>query len=74
MLKTKLKYVSLHLHTIKSIGDAILKIDDYINKAKKYGLKALAVTNHGTMSDAFDFYSKCKKEGIKPIIGCEVYV
>jgi DNA polymerase-3 subunit alpha len=68
------KYISLHLHTIKSIGDAILKIDDYIEKAKKLGLEALAVTNHGTMSDVFDFYNKCKKNDIKPIIGCEVYV
>lgn len=68
------QYFSLHLHTIKSIGDAILKIDDYIKKAKELGLTALSITNHGTMSDIFEFYSKCKKENIKPILGCEVYV
>lgn len=68
------KYVSLHLHSIKSIGDAIVKIDDYIKKAIKYGLNALAITNHGTMSDVFDFHIKCNENNIKPIIGCEVYV
>lgn len=67
-------YFSLHTHTIKSIGDAILKIDDYIEKAKSLNLNALAITNHGTMSDVFEFYKKCKKENITPIIGCEVYV
>lgn len=69
-----IKYLSLHLHTIKSIGDSIVTIDRLINKAKELGLKALSVTNHGTMSDVFEFYSKCKEEKIKPIIGCEVYV
>ena len=67
-------YISLHVHTIKSIGDSILKIDDYIEKAKEFNLKALSITNHGTMSDTFEFYNKCKKNDIKPIIGCEVYV
>lgn len=69
-----MKYLSLHLHTIKSIGDSIVTIDRLINKAKEIGLNALSITNHGTMSDVFEFYSKCKKENIKPIIGCEVYV
>lgn len=69
-----MNYLSLHLHTIKSIGDSIVTIDRLINKAKELGLNALSVTNHGTMSDIFEFYSKCKKENIKPIIGCEIYV
>ena len=68
-----LKYFSLHLHTEKSIGDAILKIDDYIKKAKEMGLEYLSITNHGTMSDIYEFYDKCKKNDIKPILGCEVY-
>lgn len=72
--KTISNYFSLHLHTIKSINDSILRIDEYIKKAKKLNLNALSITNHGTMSDVFEFYSKCKKEGIKPIIGCEVYI
>ena len=70
----KRKYFSLHLHTIRSIGDAIVKIDDYIKKAKELGLTALSITNHGTMSDVFEFYIKCKENNIKPILGCEVYV
>lgn len=69
-----MKYLSLHLHTIKSIGDSIVTIDRLINKAKELGLNALSITNHGTMSDVFEFYSKCKEENIKPIIGCEIYV
>lgn len=68
------KYLSLHVHSIKSVGDAILKIDDYIKKAIAYDLKSLCLTNHGTMSDSFEFYKKCKSNDIKPIIGCEVYI
>lgn len=68
------KYISMHLHTIKSIGDSILTIDGLIEKAKKLGLKALSITNHGTMSDVFEFYTKCNENDIKPIIGCEIYV
>lgn len=67
-------YFSLHLHTNKSIGDATLKIEEYVKKAKERNLEALAITNHGTMSDVFEFYKACKNEKIKPIIGCEVYV
>lgn len=74
LLKEHYKYFSMHVHTNKSINDSIIKIDDYINKAKTLGLKYLAITNHGTMSDVFEFYSKCKKNDITPIIGCEVYV
>ena len=54
-------YLSLHLHTVKSMNDSILKIDDYIEKAKKLNLKALSITNHGVMTDVFEFYSKCKE-------------
>lgn len=66
-------YLSLHLHTIKSIGDSIVTIEKLINKAKELKLNALSITNHGTMSDTFEFYSACKEENIKPIIGCEIY-
>ena len=67
-------YMSLHLHTTKSIGDAIITIDDLIKKYKELKINALSITNHGSMADVFEVYSKCKKENIKPIIGCEVYV
>ena len=67
------KYISLHLHTTKgSIGDSILDIDDYIEKAKQLGLKALSITNHGSMADCFEFYQKCKDNNIKPIIGLDI--
>ena len=69
----KNRYLSLHLHTIKSIGDSIVTIDKLIDKAKELNLNALSITNHGTMSDVFEFYDECKNNGIKPIIGCEIY-
>ena len=67
-------YVPCHLHTTGgSIGDSIVKIPELVKKAKEYELPALCVTNHGSLADMVDFYFECKKENIKPIIGCEVY-
>jgi len=67
-------YIPLHVHTTKgSVGDSILKIDEYIKKAKDFKLPAIAETNHGSMSDMFEFYKACKDNNINPIIGCEVY-
>lgn len=67
-------FIPLHAHTAKgSIGDSILKIDEYVAKAKSFGLSHLAVTNHGSMSDMYDFYYECEKNDINPILGCEVY-
>ena len=68
-------YTPLHVHTSRnSIGDAILKLDKYINKAKEIGLKSLCITGHGSLADMYDFYFMCKEEGIRPIIGCEIYL
>ena len=68
-------YTPLHVHTDKgSVGDSILRIPDYISRAKEYGLPAIAITDHGSLSAVYSFYESCKKEGIKPIIGCEVYL
>ena len=67
-------YFSLHSHSSKSIGDGILNIDDYIARAKELGLENIALTNHGTMSDIFEFNSKCIANNIKPILGCEIYL
>ena len=68
-------YYPLHGHTAKgSIGDSILKIKDYISKAKTMNLTHLAITNHGSLADMYEFYYECKKENITPIIGCEVYI
>ena len=49
-------------------------INDLVERAAAYGMPALAITDHGVMYGAISFYQKCKQEGIKPIIGCEVYI
>lgn len=67
-------YAVLHTHdTFGSVGDAILKVSDYVNKAEELGIKNLALTNHGSMSTFVNFYEECKEKNINPIIGCEVY-
>ena len=70
-----MNYVPLHVHTSRnSIGDSILKLNEYIDKAKELNLKALSVTGHGSLADMYDFYFKCLDNNIKPIIGCEIYL
>ena len=70
-----MNYVPLHVHTSKnSVGDSILKLKDYIKKAKELGLKSLSVTGHGSLADMYDFYFECIDNNIKPIIGCEIYL
>lgn len=69
------KYYSLHVHTnIGSIGDSILRIPDYAKRASEYGLKAIAVTDHGSMSAMYAVLEECQKNDLKPIIGMEPYV
>lgn len=69
------KYVPLHVHTSRnSIGDSILKLNSYIDKAKELGLDTLCITGHGSLADMYDFYFKCIDNNIKPIIGCEIYL
>ncbi|MDD5772647.1 MAG: DNA polymerase III subunit alpha [bacterium] len=67
-------FVHLHVHTEFSLLDGACRIDDLIKLAKKYRMPALAITDHGNMFGAIEFYEKAMKEGIKPIIGCEVYI
>ncbi len=67
-------FVSLHLHTEYSLLDGAIKIDELIDQAVAYKMPALAITDHGNLCGAVDFYKKAVKKGIKPIIGCEVYV
>jgi DNA polymerase-3 subunit alpha len=67
-------FVHLHVHTEYSLLDGLTNIKKYINKVKDLGMKACAITDHGNMHGAVEFYKTCRKEGIKPIIGCEVYV
>ena len=67
-------YVPLHAHdAYGSIGDSVLFIDKYVAKARNLGIESLAITNHGSLSTFVNFYEECKKNDIKPIIGCEVY-
>lgn len=69
------KYYSLHVHTnIGSIGDSILRIPDYAKRAKEFGLNAIAVTDHGSMSAMYAILEVCQKNDLKPIIGMEPYV
>ncbi|MGI6225029.1 MAG: DNA polymerase III subunit alpha [Peptococcales bacterium] len=68
------EFVHLHTHTAYSLLDGACRLDELINKAKELNMPALAITDHGVMYGVIDFYKACKKAGIKPIIGCEVYV
>ncbi|HPI67140.1 MAG TPA: DNA polymerase III subunit alpha [bacterium] len=67
-------FISLHNHSHYSLLDGLPKIDDYIKKAVEFGMPALALTDHGVMYGVIEFYQKCLKANIKPIIGCEVYL
>ena len=68
------KFTHLHIHSEYSMLDGISKIPEMVATAKNAGMDSLAITDHGSMYGAVEFYSECKKEGIKPIIGCEVYM
>ena len=67
-------FVHLHLHSEYSLLDGACRIADIPKRAKECGHRAVALTDHGVMYGAVAFFRACKKEGIKPIIGCEVYV
>ncbi len=67
-------FVHLHNHTEYSLLDGAGRIADLVRRAKELGMPAVAMTDHGTMYGTIDFYKQAKKQGIKPIIGCEVYV
>ena len=68
------EFVHLHVHSEFSLLDGANRIKDLPVRAKELGMKSIAITDHGVMYGVIDFYKACKKEGIKPIIGCEVYV
>ncbi len=75
--KTALKasdYVHLHNHTQYSLLDGLTKVPDLISYVKKNGMSAVALTDHGTLSGAIEFYKEAKSGGIKPVIGIETYV
>ena len=68
------RFVHLHLHSEYSLLDGACRISDIPKLAKELGQDAVAITDHGAMYGAVAFYKACRAEGIKPIIGCEVYV
>lgn len=67
-------FIHLHVHTHYSLLEALPKIDDLIKKAQDEGLTSLAITDNGNMYGTIEFYEKCKKAGIKPILGLDAYV
>ena len=69
-----MSFTHLHLHTEYSLLDGACRIRDLVARIKDLGQTSVAITDHGVMYGAIDFYKACKAEGIKPIIGCEVYV
>ncbi|MGN0622210.1 MAG: DNA polymerase III subunit alpha [Porcipelethomonas sp.] len=73
-IRDKKSFVHLHVHSEYSLLDGACRIDRLVEKAADLGQTAISITDHGVMCGAVEFYSKAKSAGIKPIIGCEVYV
>lgn len=69
-----MSYVHTHVHTQYSLLDGSIKIKELVKRVKELGMTACAITDHGSMYGVVDFYKECKENGIKPLIGCEVYV
>ncbi len=67
-------FTHLHVHTEYSLLDGSNKITEYVKRVKELGMDSAAITDHGVMYGVIDFYKACKAEGIKPILGCEIYV
>lgn len=67
-------FTHLHLHTEYSLLDGLIKVKPLVKKIKELGMTSCAITDHGVMYGLYEFWTECKANGIKPIIGCEVYV
>ena len=67
-------FIHLHVHTQYSMLDGAIRVSDLIQNAKDFGMDAVAMTDHGAMYGALEFYEKAKKAGIKPLVGCEFYM
>src|SRR5437588_3900230 len=67
-------FVHLHLHTEYSMLDGANRIPDVMKKAKEFGMPAVAMTDHGNLFGAIEFYQEATRAGVKPIIGCEAYI
>lgn len=70
----KMKFTHLHVHSHYSLLDGLPKINDLISRVKDLGMDSIALTDHGVMYGVVEFYKQAKKDGIKPIIGCEMYL
>ena len=68
------RFTHLHVHTEYSLLDGASKISELVAYAKELGMDSIAITDHGNMCGVVEFYQECEKQGLKPIIGCEVYV
>lgn len=69
-----MSFVNLHTHSDYSRFDGFAKIEDLVKRAKELGYPALGISDHGTTTGLVPFYKECKKQGIKPILGCEFYI
>lgn len=69
-----IKFTHLHLHTQYSLLDGFVRIEKLVKRIKELGMDSIAITDHGAMFGVPIFYDYCRKEGIKPVIGCEIYV
>lgn len=69
-----MSFAHLHVHTEYSLLDGSNKIKEYVSRVKELGMNSAAITDHGVMYGVIDFYREARKQGIKPILGCEVYV
>jgi DNA polymerase-3 subunit alpha len=73
-MSAKPDFVHLHLHTEYSLLDGACRLDELVGEGVRLGMKAMAITDHGNMFGAVAFHDACRKKGLKPILGCEVYV
>ena len=69
-----MSFAHLHVHTEYSLLDGSNKIKEYVSRVKELGMNSAAITDHGVMYGVIDFYREARKQGIKPILGCEIYV
>jgi DNA polymerase-3 subunit alpha len=73
-MKTRCNFVHLHNHTEYSFLDGAIRIPSLVERAKRFGMPALAITDHGGLFGAVEFYDACVEKGIKPVLGFEAYV
>src|SRR5262249_56660025 len=68
------EFAHLHLHTQYSLLDGAIRLDQLFPKVLERGMKSVAITDHGNLFGALDFYQRAKAHGVKPIFGCETYI